>query len=422
MANANELRTIDDIAVWLSEGMRRPSSKFLRDMLKGIHASKSIKLANIARALGEGNNLHSTCNRLGRNLADPDLERIIADRLLEQGANMVKRHTRLIVNVYTVAKPNARKMQYLQDGDENTTDEAQFLVCEILASNTGSGKYSPLLATLWSRYAPGYVSDAQEILDALGRVLKATKGRGVVCLEYRYIPPAIVDDLLDNLLASQDTQFICTEGSVAPVLVHRQQNKTTTELAEVCDLPYWGRLFKVLPVNAEKSDAYLIYRQYLSSTPNELSDLAIPMEFGSLPVRCQESGRPVSIIIMNTYHPLLGERSTRLVTSYEKLNSRKKILAPIHAFLSLGDVVAAHGSIRDSYNPSDLQVAKYDRMQLLMTFLLAVVFFEARTYKLKLPLARFQPHEGRYRRDYLLPEDVERLKSEAIPVDDAGHG
>jgi hypothetical protein len=313
--------------------------------------------------------------------------------------------------VYAVSKPNARKMQYLKTSSESQTPgDTNYQVCEIIASNTGSTKYLPLLATFWSRNAPDYVSDAKEILAALHQVLEATKGRGVVCMEYRYVPATTIDDLMKDFFTDEDIQFICCSGSADPTLVYRQQQKTFAELAETCDLPHAGRLFKVLPVDQEKNDAYSIYEHYRSPDQSELSDLAIAMEYGSLRARCQGSGRPVSAIVLKTNHSILGEMQTLLITSYNKISTRKTILIPILSYISIGDVVTTHKAIRDAYSPSDLQVSKYDRMQLLMTLLHAVLFFEAKSRRLLPPLARFQPHQGNYLRDFVLPEDMERLK------------
>lgn len=183
---------------------------------------------------------------------------------------------------------------------------------------------------------------------------------------------------------------------------------TLAELIEICALPYGGRLFKVLPANWATIDKLSIQDRYLTSTPNELFDWAIPVEFGSLRARYQ--GRQVSIVVLKSSHSVLGESTTTMITSYDQLRTRKTILVPILSYNSLADVIAAHKTIRDSYNPADLQVSKYDRMQLLVTLLHAVLFFTAKSYKLKSPLSRLEPHEGDYHRDFVLPEDVERLQ------------
>jgi hypothetical protein len=409
VANQKDYKTIEEFAGWLAEGLDRPTAKFLENMLRGIHTSKSIKLANVARALGESSDLHATCNRLSRNLAKSDLAETIATRLLEQGAHMVKRHTRLIVHVFELAKPNARKMQYLQDSVLNQTPgEANYQVCEIYASNTGAAKYLPLLTTFWSRCAPGYISDSQQILTALRRVLDATNGRGVVLVDSRGMQTTTFDDVCKYLLTDNDRQFISNSVLEDRAFVYRQQRKTLAELIEICALPYAGRLYKVLPVDWETIDKRSYLDHYISSTPKKWFDWAIPMEFGSLRARYQ--GRPVIIIVLKTSHSTLGESKTTIITSYERLHTRKTILVPIHAYISINDVIAAHKTLRDSYNPADLQVSKYDRMQLLITLLHAVIFFETRSFKIKSPLSRLKPHEGDYHRDFLLPEDVERLR------------
>ncbi len=427
-------KTIGHFAAWLSDGFSRPTAKFVGDMLEGIHSSRSLRLAEIARALGETCALHSTCNRLSRNLAHTGMAATIVDRILTKGAHSVKRDTRLVVHVYELRKPNARKMQYLRDAslesqaDPDTAKAGRYQVCEILASNTGSVRYVPLLATFWSRHAPGYVSDAEEVLGALHRVLAATNGRGVVCMD-RYSAmdtgdpagdPAgdLVSELVSYFAEDPDIQFVSSLGPKDAGLVWRRQRSSVPELRERCEMRFGATIFKVTPpdqlrppVEDGATDAYALYQQYFSATEDDLSDIAIQMAFGSLSVRHSKSTRPLSLIVMKTRHRDKGDRSLELATSYTGLASRKRILAPILSSMSAGDVIAAHRDTRNRYSPSDMQVLEYARMQLLMALLQAVLFFEAQSCRLKPPMTRLQPHKGRFQRDYMLPEDMARLES-----------
>ena len=84
MLKLDKCKTIDDFARWLTTGFSLPDAKFTRDMLKGINAARSVRLADVARVLNEPSNLHSTRNRLSRNLANTLLATELSDRLLRR--------------------------------------------------------------------------------------------------------------------------------------------------------------------------------------------------------------------------------------------------------------------------------------------------------------------------------------------------
>ncbi len=419
MANLDGCKSIEDFTGWLSSGLGRPTAKFIQDMLYGIHTSRSVRLADIARALGESCDLHATRNRLSRNLANTQLATELSDRLLRQGAHSVKRNTRLFVQVHALTKPNARKMQYLYDQAVDSAREPpssaadSYQVCEIVASNTGSRKFLPLLSTFWSRHAPDYVSDVDEISSAIHRVLTMTNGRGIVFLENPFVEFSTLKELIAILSDDAGVQFVSRIHGDDTSLKYRQQSKTVSELGELCNTQYACRIFKVLPRDAapktsqDTSDFQGLFREIISSTDGDLAELSIGMEFGSLAVRHQKSQRRLSLIVLkygvNIY----------LLTSLHDMPTRKSLLEPISSWFSTWEVVSAHLNKRDDFTPGEIGVMTYDRLRLLLALLHAVVFFESRTYKLNdYSLTQLQPHDGRrFHRDFLLPEDVARMKS-----------
>ena len=414
MIKFDECKTIDDFAAWLTVGFGRPRAKFIRDMLYGIHNTRSVRLADIARALNEPSDLHSTRNRLSRNLASTQLATELSDRLLQQAAYSIKRDTRLIVRVHALNKPDAKKMQYLYDERDSATDSYQ--VCEIVTSNTGSRKYLPLFSTFWSRHAPDYVSDVDEISRAIRRVLTVTNGRGIVFLDHPFLELQTLSALVAELAEDADVQFVARiQESDAGQLRYRQKSKTLLELRELCNTRYACRIFKVLPrdngppeATQDSSDYQGLYQAIVSSTDAELTEHSINMEFGTLAVRHQASLRGLNLLVLK------GELSTHLLTSLDGLRTRQSLLEPIWSWFSTWEVISAHSTITDSFAPDGIGVMTYERMRLLLALLHAVVFFESRSYRLTdYSLTRLQPHEGRrFQRDFLLPEDVARMGSQ----------
>ena len=54
-----------------------------------------------------------------------------------------------------------------------------FWCCQVVGLQRESAEVMPLDQELYSQEAPGFVSENDEILKAIGRVSKATRGRGV---------------------------------------------------------------------------------------------------------------------------------------------------------------------------------------------------------------------------------------------------
>jgi hypothetical protein len=419
MSNLKDCKTIEDFGGWLAEGLGRPTSKFVQDMLKGIYTSRSVRLADVARALGESCDLHATRNRLSRNLANSDLATELSDRLIQQSARSIKRDTRLIVHIHTLTKPDARKMQYLYEEAEDSASKQPpsaidgYQVCEIIANNVGSPKYLPLLSTFWSRHAPEYVSDVDKISRTIHQVLTMTNGRGIVLLDHPFVALHTLNELTAELSGDAGVPFVARIQDDNTRFRYRQQSKMVSELAKLCNIRYASRIFKVQPTRwvvplprQDNSDYQALYQEIGSSTDDTLAERSIGMEYGSLTVRHHDSKRRLTLIALK------GELNSYLLTSLEGMRTRKSLLEPIESWFSIWDVVSAHSSIREGFAPGDIGVMKYDRMQLLLTLLHAVVFFESRSYRLNKSLTGLQPHAGRkYRRDFLLPEDVERLGS-----------
>ena len=79
----------------------------------------------------------------------------------------------------------------------------------------------------------------------------------------------------------------------------------------------------------------------------------------------------------------------------------------VDAFLSMHDVIEVHRALRDSFDPSGFRVLTYHRLQLLMTLLQAVIYYETSTRdEVAIENHQFSttPHDGALYRTYYHPE------------------
>ena len=384
--------TIEDFAGLLcSEQPGRPmgkvSYKFVRNMLSGIHRTRSVNLTDIAKGLDEKINLHATHKRLSRNLQNAELAANLSDRLLRLGARDVNEDTRLIVHLYALNKKYARKIEYLPDtgGSINTG----FRVCEILASDPGAETWHPLLARVWSDQIPGYVDDAREIKNAILDVYAATGNKGMLYFD----DTTFTGKLLEPFMKDPGFSFIALLREDLEV-VYRNETCAMGKLLEQVETRYGKTLFKLIPeglLGAAKTDVDLF------------------MHVGALGIKLPGCDRPLSLIALKSNNSFLGEIETPMITSRTHLRSRKSLMGLVESFLSIQDILSAHQALRNKYNPSNFRVLTWDRLQLLMTLLHSVLHYQVSTPG-KAPvgdhLFAAKPHGGKFNRTYLLPGGI----------------
>jgi uncharacterized protein YerC len=144
-------------------------------------------------------------------------------------------------------------------------------------------------------------------------------------------------------------------------------------------------------------------------------DLDLFVHVGAARIRFLTSDRPLSFIALKTESSYLGENSTPIITTKVNLRSRKSLMGLVDAFLSIQDIVEAHQSLRDSFNPANFRVLTYNRLQLLMTLLESVIYYEVSVRdNVLIRDQRYapKPHDGELDRTYLLPEPYKLAKAD----------
>jgi len=371
----------------LAKPLGKVDRKFVQSMLKGISGSRSLNLTEIARALEENISLHATHKRLSRNLYDEELVENISERLLRLGSQLVGPNTRLIVHVSELHKKFARKIEFLPTAEENA--DAGFKVCEIIASEPESKTYFPLLTHVWSHEVPGFSSDAEEVFSSVRKVLNATSNQGMVFIDNRTVSQAACDMIFADRTINY---MILVEDHSMQVRV-RNDCFSLEQMLDRVETRYGKILYKLVPVGI------------LGAAQ---TDLDLFVHAGCSGVKIPSSGRPVNFISLRTKSSILEEHATPFLTTQTDLRSRKALMGLVDAFLSMGDILSMHRTLRDSFKPENFRVLSYKRLQLLMTLLEAVIGYEVSVSgdeMLTDQIFAKSPHDGQLQRTYLLPEN-----------------
>lgn len=164
----------------IGRGCSRPLYKFMRDMLTGMVAKKSILLSDVGRALNEPTELLYTEKRLSRNLSHGDMnDDDIRKRYLETTHGDTQNSV-IAFDLSEIKKEYAKNMPYLAgvyDASAKETATGYWLtMCEAVRPD---GKHIPLWMKAYSQKTPGFISENAEIIESI-RTIAAHTDRSAV--------------------------------------------------------------------------------------------------------------------------------------------------------------------------------------------------------------------------------------------------
>ena len=245
--------------------------------------------------LEEETRLKKVVERLGRQLNRKGLRKRVRENLLQLAAPRVGRETLLVVDLTDVRKRYAREMEYLaqvRDGSRGELGDG-YWCCQVVAVERGSAEVMPLDQELYSQEAPGFVSENDEILKAVGRVRKATQGRGVWVVDRGVDRGKILKVLMD-----QEDRFIVRQRGDRHLISGRQR-KSTREWADGCRRRYREVVVK------QTSSGEKVYA----------------LEFGSRKVRWPGRTESLTLVVVDG----LGRNPLMLLTNRKVTRSRKSL-------------------------------------------------------------------------------------------------
>ena len=129
MINYNRLgyeikRDLANFSEKISNGLKRPQSKFLLQMIYGILAGNKLHLSEIARSLNENITLKKTIDRLSRNVsAFKEKETVMKNYISEVKKQINEENAVIIVDNSDITKPCSPKMEAISDVHDGSTGE-----------------------------------------------------------------------------------------------------------------------------------------------------------------------------------------------------------------------------------------------------------------------------------------------------------
>ena len=436
------------IGATLSAGLGKVASRFVEDMLLGMLLSESVRLTEIARALGEPIPMHATHKRLSRNLGNVRVGDVVAGNLLAEGAEVVRDDALLVIDLFEVVKPYAEKMEFLNspslpDGDVSDgagpKDNAyrSYHVCEIfgwdvhggplpryqdLARQLGSEPdaehaisawdnhvVTPLAQTLFSPNAPAFKSESDEILDLVQRVDAACQRRCVFAVDTvgllqpkRSLMRHSVELLakqrgLPELLAAATNCRFAARVPGDYALLHGRLETTARELGESCETPYGVTLYK------HQSDV----------------DIGLFVHFGALPVRLPACpAKPLWLVAVKGMagepRPAATDLDPFVILTTEPMPRNRKVIGDlVWSFLSYWDAIQTNQAIKGQFDFDDVRVLTYDRLRNLGILVLAASFVESQWPGIALTKSLFRAPRGRSFQFYRAEAQEEETPTEA---------
>lgn len=169
----------------VSKGLSKPKQKFISQMLFGIQVARDIKLSEVARALDENIDIIKTENRLSRNLNCEGIGEHINRVLIEQGSSRIERDTVIALDLTSVEKYYACKMDFLAkvwSGVEQDVVTGYWAV-EAVAADVYKDWVVPLYAELYSSEADDFKSENVLLLGIIRGIHKATHKKGIFVID-----------------------------------------------------------------------------------------------------------------------------------------------------------------------------------------------------------------------------------------------
>ena len=370
----------------MGDHIGRVGYKFLVDMLDGIHQTRSVNLTTIARGLNEKIRLHATHKRLSRNLDDEDILNVLSNALLHKGAAAVQADTKLIITMHDLNKKYASKIEYLSElGKE---EQSGFRVCEVLAVNHEAESYFPLYESIWSDQIPGFVDDATEVIKVIDKVFEATNNKGMLVLD----DLTLSSNVITEVILQSRFNFISMANHFAPGVEFEEEIYSASSLADKLETSFGKMMFKYVPGDPIDSIG---------------KDVDLFVHAGAFSVKLVKTDEILSLITLKTRNRFVGEVSVPILTTAKNLKSRKKLMGLVDSYLSKNDVLLQHRYYRERFDLSGFRVLKFSRLNLLITLVQAVMFYEISTGSFimkKTPLFSKEPHEGNMNRTYYKPD------------------
>ena len=300
----------------ISRGLKKPTRKFVAQMIYGIQASKDVKLSNISRSLNEGIGLIKTEGRLSRHMGKGDLTEWINQVLVADGA----------VRVREGSTGECRSRGYWLIGAFGADVEGQDLI--------------PLYGELYSQEAIGFLSENRQILGAIDRVTEGTGTRGIWAIDRGGDRGVLLKGVL-----SRQLRFVIRLEGKRHLVTKDGTKKGALKVAWGCSCPHT--------------------RQVVIRKDKEVKKKTISV--GQVAVRLPFYKQWFQLVVVKGY----GDKPLMLLTNVE-VEGPLRIL---EIYLTRWKCEESYRFIKQGYNLEDVRVMSYTALRNVVVLVQAVFYF-----------------------------------------------
>jgi hypothetical protein len=336
---------IRDFSGKVSEGLPKVARRFVEEMLYGIACEQSLHLSKIARSLSENIPLIKTINRLSFELSRPGLWQKVTDGILQRAKVNITADTLLILDLSDIAKPYAKRMEYLgrvHDGSCGELADGYWTV-QVIAAQAGRSEIIPLYNRLYAINAPDCPGENGEIFRAINMVSRAVNNKGIWVMD-RGMDRKII---FDQILSSGRRFIVRLKGD--RWLVYRGQKIIASELAQRCFRPYSETL---IWEERDKESSYDI-------------------TYGFSKVYLPDIPLPLCLVVVDGF----GVEPLMILTNLPLTKNRPVLLHVVKSYLTRWAIEETIRFIKQSYAVEDVRVQTYTRLQNIMALVLAAAYF-----------------------------------------------
>jgi len=243
----------------INGNVSRPDQKFLQDALIGLLRAGRPVVCQMARQLPDQRTTYTTrVKRLDEHLVNPsDFDPRVKEALPELWLPLIQEDTPVILDLSDIAKPLAKKMDYLatvRDGSTGQLVNGYWLI-ELYASVSRKNPV-PILLEPFSHEQPFCPGQNPILIDAVRWVFELTKKRGVLVIDRGGDAIVFFQDWLDHqyrfvvrLRGDRDVLRFFTNSQVSMNLETCAKGRWISlearELAERTPTPHpWSRVVK----------------------------------------------------------------------------------------------------------------------------------------------------------------------------------
>lgn len=340
---------INEFSGYVSTGLDKTCRRFISEAVYGMVESQSVVLTEIGRSLQEGVGLKKTEERFCRQLAKDDIWPVLQDRVLREGCRRVKEDTLLILDLGDIHKKYASDMEYLgyvRDGSASGAIVKGYHTNQIIATELNAREVVPLYQELYSSRSPDFISENQQVLDAIDMVSGHCHGRGTWVIDRGGDRGKIFRHLLKNRL-----EFIVRLQSTRDVL-HGRAKKNVLEVARRCSCPYSETI--VREDNGQEKVKHI--------------------QYGYTPVRLPaHPNKTLYMLVVKGF----GQKPMMLLTTKPLRKNRKLLHRVLASYIKRWGIEETIRFLKQCYDVENIRVLKYTRLRNMMALLLAVFYFMA---------------------------------------------